>query len=136
MGRGLAEPRSHLRCPRIPLDDVALIPRRVKVHRTGGVLEILGDPRSIEQIVFVAMYDRWHIQVTFPAVDDPEQTADAIGRCFDAAIEESVYRPRADMDELLEPWGPEAASIDSRLQLGTPLALLTEEMGTASLFGA
>lgn len=90
---------------------------------------------SVDSLVFVTMDEPWNLRVTFPAVDDPTAVSDAIGCCFDAAMEESSFIAT---DDIRDPgqWPAEPPDEDARLQVGTPLAIYDSSMAEASIFGA
>ena len=76
------------------------------------------------------------ITATFPAIDAPDATADAIGDLFDALL--TVSRPlpsTGDFSEPVERWRTGADQLPRRVQVDTPLALHDYDL-PFSLFGA
>lgn len=73
------------------------------------------------------------LNVAFSSMDDPNIIADAIGRCFDAALY-SIGHGLDNQDYLL--WRDQYADLDSRIHAGTPWSSVDESMRGVSIFGA
>jgi hypothetical protein len=62
------------------------------------------------------------LEVSFPAVDDPNTIADAIGACFDAAL--MSLRIGNPMDIEYDRWREMGEGLDPRVQMGTAWSLI------------
>jgi hypothetical protein len=63
------------------------------------------------------------VTVTFPAVDDPNEVADAIGNLFDAVLTTSGWHLHAKRDDMTYDPLDDVPFLDSRVQVKTPWAL-------------
>jgi hypothetical protein len=84
------------------------------------------------------LHNGWTIVATFPAIDAPEATADAIGRIFDDILPMSRPRPSTmePADHELDRWKVGSDRLPGRVQIPwTALSLMDYEL-PFSLFGA
>jgi len=86
-----------------------------------------------ELILLVCADDPSSISVSFAAVEDPKTIADVIGLCFDAALMR-IGRGHA-TDDYMQ-WQQRYATIDPRVQVGTPWSSIEKSMRGISVFGA
>lgn len=88
-------------------------------------------------IVFAGFATRSALEVTFPAVDDSERIADAIGSCFDAVmLNESAAVWRSHRAESYEDMFAAHRDLDVRVQVGTTSTIVDDSTKPISLFGA
>ncbi|WP_198345464.1 Swt1 family HEPN domain-containing protein [Burkholderia ubonensis] len=73
------------------------------------------------------------LQVSFPALEDPQQLSDTIGRCFDAALT-NLGRQLCEDDSV--EWARRYANVDPRVHAGTPWAAMDPAWEECSLFSA
>jgi hypothetical protein len=86
-----------------------------------------------ELILFVCADDPSSISVSFAAMDDPKTIADIIGLCFDAALMRIGHGHATDS---YVQWQERYATVDPRVQVGTPWSSIDESMRGISVFGA
>ena len=65
------------------------------------------------------------IEVSFPAMDDPQTIADAIGECFHAVLRNIGF---GSASEDFDGWRERHADIDPRVQVGTPWAMIDDSI--------
>ncbi|WP_155122590.1 Swt1 family HEPN domain-containing protein [Burkholderia ubonensis] len=86
-----------------------------------------------EHVMLVCAATSSSLDLSFSAVDDPQQVTDTIGRSFAAALENQRFTP---CDEDPAAWARRFASVDPRVHAGTPWAVLGPGMPGASIFSA
>jgi hypothetical protein len=73
--------------------------------------------------------------VSFAALEEPKRIADAIGRCFDAALYSLGHGAKG--EGYYSHWPAQYADLDPRVHVGATLwALVEDAMGNVSIFGA
>jgi hypothetical protein len=85
-------------------------------------------------ILLVCSHSSSALDISFPAVEDPGIVADAIGFCFDAALD-NIIRGRRDENER-EDWSNRNEDLDARVQAPGPWAVVERSMEGVSIFGA
>lgn len=105
--------------------------------RGGRPFELRGFWRNIEAyhdvILMLCADSPYSIEVSFSAMDDPKTIADAIGKCFDAAIRNIGYA-RAGDDFQWQQWQERYAELDPRVQILTPWSSIDTSMQGVSVF--
>lgn len=89
-------------------------------------------------IVYVCA-DPWAIDISFPAVDDPEPIADAIGNCFQAILHHQDRRQLASLeewDDAYEQWCARHAALDPRVQIRTSWTIVDRSTQPITIFDA
>lgn len=89
--------------------------------------------RCRELIMLVCADDPSSISVSFAAVEDPQAIADVVGLCFDAALMR-IGSGHA-TDDYMQ-WQERYATVDPRVQVGTPWSSIEESMRGISVFAA
>lgn len=95
-------------------------------------------PALADLVVHLLQAHSGDLMVTFAAVDDPTEVADAIGHIFDYAItsSRSAHWDRdADLEAQLRTWRAEGEGLPRKVHVGTPLALYDPNQ-PFSFFGA
>ena len=84
----------------------------------------IAKPSARNALVLVCLDTPHAVNVSFPAVDDPQDLANVIGNCFDSVINASrlSWEPGTLADGL-DRWRERAAQLDPRVQTSTPWAL-------------
>jgi hypothetical protein len=84
-------------------------------------------------ILLVCADDASSVQVSFAAVDDPDNIADAIGYCFDAAL--SSLGSRSQREDYSR-WQTRYAELDPQVHVWTPWSLIEKDMRGTAIFAA
>ena len=84
-------------------------------------------------ILLVCADDASSVQVSFAAVDNPKNVADAIGYCFDAALMSLGSRVEREDGSR---WQARYAELDPQVHVWTPWSLIEKDMRGASIFAA
>lgn len=96
--------------------------RRISPLKLWESLE--SSPQTKEQIVHLLFENPYRVSATFASVDDPNASADAVGRLFEAVCEESRWQQatslQADLDWAM--WREESRNLPRKVQVETPLA--------------
>lgn len=96
--------------------------RRISPRRLWESLE--GTPQTRDQIVHLLFANPYQVSATFASVDDPNLTADAVGRLFQAVCEEGEWFEAEDMDAAMDwsEWRADGRDLPRKLQVDTALA--------------
>jgi hypothetical protein len=83
-----------------------------------------GSPQTREQIVHLIFENPYRVSATFASVDDPADSADAVGRLFEAVCEESEWHKSTELQEDLDwsAWHEESRDLPRQVQIATTLA--------------
>lgn len=94
------------------------------------------DIRQYHDLVLIVCSDSpLSLSVSFAAMEEPKRIADAIGSCFDAALNSLGHGARS--EEYYSRWRAQYADLDPRVHVGaTPWAMVDDAMGDVSIFGA
>lgn len=108
--------------------------------RRGRPFELHGfwrDIRPYHDVILMLCTDSPScIEMSFSAIDDPQIIADAIGRCFDAAIRNRAFGPALTDELQWQQWRERYAELDPRVQISTPWSSIEESMQRVSVFSA
>lgn len=97
--------------------------RRISPRRLWESLE--GTPQTKELIVHLLFANPYRVTATFASIDDPQLTADAIGRLFEAVCEEGEWFESKDLEAAKEwsQWRSEGMDLPRKIQVDTTLAV-------------
>ncbi len=89
-------------------------------------------------LVFVSAPSPAGVNVSFPAVDDPDRIADAIEHIFDGIIAHSGHRLRATADglQVWDRWFEMNQGLDPRIEIDSPWAIINDSTTPVTFFGA
>jgi hypothetical protein len=85
-------------------------------------------------VVFVDSAFLGRIDISFPAVDDPDSIADAIGFCFDAILTSIDYY--GDYEDHIAKWKQQRNELGPIVQISSPWNSVDDSMIPISIFGA
>jgi hypothetical protein len=92
-------------------------------------------PITRNSIVYLCTDSPHSVDISFAAVDDPEQIANSIGDCFDSVLNASRLGWRGDRSkDAQEKWVERARNLDPRVQVSTAWSMVDISMAPISLF--
>ncbi len=86
-------------------------------------------------LVYLTATDPFSIELSFAAVDDPTEIADAIGRSFDAVLTNPDHG-WGDLFASTDRWTRQLRDLDAKVQIATEWAIVDDTTTPITMFGA